>query len=276
MTIEYYVDRSAWKSFFKDNLMKKYLSIAAISILVSIAVSLFPAIVLADGIQPHWGYGGVANPTAWGKLSSDFSKCELGVEQSPIDIKGAVKGSSAPIGFNYKSSPLVVVNNGHTIQVNYAPGSSITINGEKYVLLQFHFHTPSEHQIAGKASAMEVHLVHRNAAGKIAVVGVMMNDGKENPLISKVWQAIPPSGKINALEKTMINAANLLPTNKSYYSYAGSLTTPPCSESVKWHVLKTSISLPEQQINAFEKLYQVDARPIQPIGNRKIELQESL
>jgi carbonic anhydrase len=256
--------------------MKKYLSIAAIFILVSIAVLLFPAIVLADGVQSHWGYGGAANPTTWGKLSPDFSKCESGMEQSPIDIKGAVKGSSAPIGFNYKSSPLVVVNNGHTIQVDYAPGSSITIASEQYVLLQFHFHTPSEHQIAGKAAAMEVHLVHRNAAGKLAVVGVMMNKDKENPLISKVWQAIPPSGKTNKIEKTTIDAANLLPTNQSYYSYAGSLTTPPCSEGVKWHVLKAPIFLSEQQIQTFERFYRVDARPIQSIGDRKIELHESL
>jgi carbonic anhydrase len=255
--------------------MKKHVSIAAISILVSIVGYLFPVFALADGVKPHWGYGGTANPTEWGKLSPNFSKCELGVEQSPIDIKGAVKGSSAPITFNYKSSPLVVVNNGHTIQANYAPGSDITIGGEKYALLQFHFHTPSEHQIAGKAAAMEVHLVHRNAAGKLAVVGVMMNKGKEHLLISKVWKAIPPSGKTKKIEKTTINAGNLLPTNKSYYSYAGSLTTPPCSEGVRWHILTSPISLSEQQINTFEKLYQVDARPIQPIGDRKVELQDS-
>jgi carbonic anhydrase len=255
--------------------MKKYLSIAAIIILVSIAGYLFPVFVLADGIQPHWGYGGAANPTAWGKLRSEFSKCESGIEQSPIDIKGAVKGSATPITFNYKSSPLVVVNNGHTIQANYAPGSSISIDGEKYALLQFHFHIPSEHQIAGKASPMEVHLVHRNAAGKLAVVGVMINKGEENPLISKVWQAIPPFDK-KTIENTTIDAANLLPPNKSYYSYEGSLTTPPCSEGVKWHLFTTSISLSDRQINTFKKLYQVDARPIQPIGDRKIELQEIL
>jgi carbonic anhydrase len=254
--------------------LKKYLSIAAISILVSIFVSLLPAFVLAGGTQPHWGYRGAANPTEWGKLSSDFTKCESGLEQSPIDIKGAKKGSSAPITFNYKSSPLVVVNNGHTIQANYAPGSSMTVGGEKYELLQFHFHTPSEHQITGKASAMEVHLVHRNAAGKLAVVGVMMNKGKEQPLIGKVWQAIPPSGKTKTVQNVTINAANLLPANRSYYSYAGSLTTPPCSEGVKWHVLTTAISLSPKQIAIFEKLYPVDARPIQPIGDRKIELQD--
>lgn len=256
--------------------MKKYLSILAISILISIAVLLRPIIALADGVQPHWGYGSAANPTAWGKLSPEFSKCELGLEQSPIDIKGAVKGASAPIAFNYRSSPLVVVNNGHTIQVNYAAGSSISIDREQYALLQFHFHIPSEHQIAGKAAAMEVHLVHRNAVGKIAVVGVMMKEGTEQMSIDRVWQAIPISGKTNTVENTPIDAVNLLPTSRSYYSYTGSLTTPPCSEGVKWYVFKTPIYLSAKQIQTFENLYQVDARPIQPIGNRKIELQDNL
>jgi carbonic anhydrase len=257
--------------------MQKYLSIAAISILVSIVVLLSPLFVLADGVQPNWGYSGKTDSSRWGKLSPNFGTCESGMAQSPIDIKGAnKKGASAPITFNYKSSPLVVVDNGHTIQANYAPGSSMTVGGEKYELLQFHFHTPSEHQIAGKASAMEVHLVHRNATGKLAVVGVMMNKGKEHPLIAKVWQAIPPSGKTNTFKNIPINAADLLPVNKSYYSYAGSLTTPPCSEGVKWHVLTTGISLSPKQIATFERLYPVNARPIQPIGDRKIELQGSL
>jgi carbonic anhydrase len=256
--------------------MEKYLSIAAISILVSIVVLLSPLFVLADGVQPNWGYSGKTNSSTWGKLSPNFGKCESGMAQSPIDIKGAKKGSSTPITFNYKSSPLVVVDNGHSIQANYAPGSSMTVGGEKYELLQFHFHTPSEHQIAGKASAMEVHLVHRNAAGKLAVVGVMMNKGKEHPLIARVWQAIPPADKTNTFKNIPINAADLLPATKSYYSYAGSLTTPPCTEGVKWHVLTTGISLSSKQIAIFKKLYPVDARPIQPIGDRQIELQGSL
>jgi carbonic anhydrase len=253
--------------------MKKYLSIAAVSILVSIAILLSPLVLFADGVQPDWGYSGHKSPTEWGKLSPGYTKCELGAEQSPIDIKNTTKGSSAPITFNYKSSPLVVVNNGHTIQANYAAGSSMTVDGEKYELLQFHFHTPSEHHIAGKVSAIEVHLVHRNAVGKLAVVGVMMNRGKEHPLIAKVWQAIPPFGKMMTVKNVAINAANLLPVNRSYYSYAGSLTTPPCTEGVKWHVLTTAISLSPKQIDRFKDLYPVDARPIQLLGDRKIELQ---
>lgn len=255
--------------------MQKYLSIAAISILVSIAILLSPLVVLADGVQPEWGYSGTTRPNAWGKLSTNFSKCESGMAQSPIDLKGAIKGTSAPITFNYKSSPLVVVDNGHTIQANYAPGSSISIDGDQYALLQFHFHTPSEHQIGGKAAAMELHLVHRNAANKLAVVGVMINKGPEQLLIGKVWQAIPPSGQTNTAENIAINAVDLLPVNRSYYSYTGSLTTPPCSEGVKWHILTTAISLSQRQIDRFKELYQIDARPLQPLGDRQIELQGS-
>jgi carbonic anhydrase len=255
--------------------MKKYLSIAAISILISIAGFLLPGSIFADTIQPDWGYSGAANPSAWGKLIPEFNTCAVGMEQSPIDLKGAVTGSSAPIVFNYKSSPLIVVNNGHTIRVDYAPGSSISIDGEQYALLQFHFHTPSEHQIDGAATAMEVHLVHRNQANELAVVGVMMNTGTEDPLISQIWRWIPASGQTNIVKTTTINAANLLPANKSYYSYVGSLTTPPCSESVKWYVLESPISAAVSQLDRFKMFYPVDARPIQPINDREITFRRS-
>ncbi|WP_309735842.1 carbonic anhydrase family protein, partial [Chamaesiphon sp. OTE_75_metabat_556] len=183
-----------------------------------------------------------------------------------------VKGKPMQIAFNYKSSPLNVVNNGHTIQVNYAPGSTISIDSTEYALLQFHFHTPSEHKIAGKAAAMELHFVHRNAAGKLAVVGVMMNEGKEHPLIAQVWKAIPPTGKTNAMSNSSIDASNLLPPSKSYYTYDGSLTTPPCSEGVKWHILAAPITVSSAQIREFAKLYPVNARPLQPTQTRRIEL----
>lgn len=252
--------------------MKKYLSIAAICILISIAGFFLPGSILADSLEPDWGYDGATNPQIWGKLSPEFGRCATGMQQSPIDLQGAVKGTSAPIVFNYKSSPLIVVNNGHTIRVDYAPGSSISIDGEQYNLLQFHFHTPSEHQINGTPMAMELHLVHRNQADELAVVGVMMNIGNEDPLISTIWRRIPTSGQTNVLKTTIINAANLLPIRKSYYSYLGSLTTPPCSEGVKWYVLESPISVAVEQVDRFKMFYPVDARPIQPINDRKITL----
>jgi carbonic anhydrase len=240
--------------------------------IVIATLSTLSTSALAGETTPHWSYGGAENPTQWGRLGKDFALCETGRDQSPINIKNAVDSTPAKISFDYKPSPLVVVNNGHTIQVNYAPGSTVTIDGEKYSLLQFHFHTPSEHEIKDKASAMELHLVHRNEAGQLAVVGVLLNRGTANALIEEVWKNIPATSKTNTVSDRMINASSLLPSRKSYYSYAGSLTTPPCSEGVKWNVFVEPITVSEEQIETFTKLYQVDARPIQPINGRAIKL----
>jgi carbonic anhydrase len=258
-------------------LIKQYcLQILSIAIVFMLASCIFALPTFAKTITPQWGYEGTTNPTKWGKITRDFATCELGHDQSPIDITGAVIGQTAQIGFNYKSSPLAIVNNGHSIQIDYAPGSSLNIDGEAYQLRQFHFHTPSEHKIAGTSAAMEVHLVHGNAAGKLAVVGVMMNAGKDNPLIETLWQAIPPSGQKNTVTNSKIDAIELLPTHKSYYSYTGSLTTPPCSEGVEWIVLTEPITISSSQIQEFKKFYPIDARPIQPINTRKVELHETL
>ncbi|ELS31667.1 MULTISPECIES: carbonic anhydrase [Pseudanabaena] len=252
--------------------MKKFNKTSLLALVLTLG-TLFPLStnVFAEESHSHWGYGGAANPTQWGQIKKEFALCESGRDQSPIDLKNAVESTPAKIDFDYKSSPLVVVNNGHTIQVNYAPGSSVTINGEKYSLVQFHFHTPSEHEVNSKALAMELHLVHRNEAGKLAVVGVMLTKGAANPLIDTIWKNIPSAGKTDTVSSN-INATDLLPKGKSYYSYDGSLTTPPCSEGVKWNVFVEPMTVSEEQIEAFEKLYQVDARPIQPSNGRVIQL----
>jgi carbonic anhydrase len=258
-------------------IVKKYcIRIVSIAIVFVLASCVLPLPTSAESIAPQWGYEGDINPSAWGKLSRDFATCDLGRAQSPIDITGVETGQPVQIAFNYKSSPLSVVNNGHSIQVNYNPGSTISLDGDEYQLLQFHFHTPSEHKIAGKAAAMEAHFVHRNAAGKLAVVGVMMNEGKENPIVSKVWQAIPAIGQTKTLDRSTIDAAKLLPTNKSYYSYTGSLTTPPCSEGVNWSILTSPITISSAQLQEFKKFYPLDARPIRSTNTRKIELHGSL
>lgn len=261
------------KSIPKNNLLFSRLLISLLLIVLSLLLSS-PVLAAANlaAANPHWGYGGAENPTEWGALGHDFALCESGRDQSPINIANAVESTSAKINFDYKPSPLVIVNNGHTIQVNYGEGSVVTINGEQYSLLQFHFHTPSEHEINGKASALELHLVHRNESGTLAVVGVMLTKGKANPLIEEIWRNIPDSGKTNTISDRLINVSSLLPTKKSYYSYAGSLTTPPCSEGVRWNVLLEPMTISEAQIAAFQKLYQVNARPIQSTNGRTVEL----
>jgi carbonic anhydrase len=254
-------------------LNKNYVNHVMLLLAIAIAAILLIATpVFAAVGSPHWSYGGSENPTQWGKLSNDFALCEVGRDQSPINIKNTVEDSPAKIYFDYKPSPLVVVNNGHTIQVNYAQGSTVSINGEKYELVQFHFHTPSEHNINDKASAMELHLVHRNEAGQLAVVGVMLNQGNPNPLIAEIWKQIPATGDTNTVSDRLINASNLLPSKKSYFSYTGSLTTPPCSEGVSWNLFVEPITVSKEQVETFAKIYQVDARPLQLTNGRTVQL----
>lgn len=247
---------------------------------LALSLSALGAIVAASSKAiaddaTQWAYGGTANPTHWGELDSDFAQCEVGRDQSPINIDKGDVVAAAPsnLAFHYQPTPLDVVNNGHTIQVNYQPGSTLDIGGDTYKLVQFHFHTPSEHNIAGEAAPMEMHLVHQNDAGKLAVVGVMiMADDASNETIANIWRQIPAEGGENKVDDQMVNALNLLPSDTTYYSYSGSLTTPPCSEGVSWMVLAEPIQLSEQQIEAFASLYPVNARPIQATNGRQIEM----
>jgi carbonic anhydrase len=220
--------------------------------------------------SPEWGYEGALDGNHWGRLSPDFATCELGKKQSPIDITRAIKGTPAQIVFHYRPTPLVVLNNGHTIQVNYVKGSTVTIDRYEYELLQFHFHTPSEHTIGGKTAPMEMHLVHRNAAGKLAVIGVMLDTGEANPLIDRIWEHIPAVGQTNTVSDRAIDATDLLPKSKAHFSYNGSLTTPPCSESVEWHVMASPVTISAKAIKRFQALYPLDARSIQPTNGRLI------
>ena len=228
--------------------------------------------------EPHWGYGGVDNPTKWGELSPEFAACENGQNQSPVDIHSVEispvhQATSARIEFNYQPTPLEIVNNGHTIQVNYAEGSSVKIDGQEYKLKQFHFHTPSEHTVNGEAYAMEGHLVHQNQNGEYAVIGLLIEPGSENKLLKNIWENIPEKGQVKAVREVTINVANLLPQNGLHYHYLGSLTTPPCSEGVNWYIFREPIQASLEQIQQFHAIYSVNSRPIQPINDRSIELE---
>ena len=240
--------------------------------LILILMIALPGSAWAAAKAPHWSYGGADNPTQWGELDNNFELCKTGTKQSPINLEGATQGEPSSLVFNYQDTPLTVVNNGHTIQINYAPGSTAEVEGETYELLQLHFHTPSEHEIGGKAFPMELHLVHRNAAGKLAVVGVMMAQGVKNSTIEQIWAHLPTTNQTLTVKDVTVNAADLLPANKAYFSYLGSLTTPPCSEQVKWQVLKEPIAVSSEQIAAFGEIYQVNARPVQPMRGRSLEL----
>ncbi|MDJ0716313.1 MAG: carbonic anhydrase family protein [Prochloraceae cyanobacterium] len=220
----------------------------------------------------HWDYGGAWNPTRWSELKPEYALCENGRNQSPINL---VPYTAEPISdsleFKYRSIPVSILNNGHTVQINFLPGSYILVNGEKYELQQLHFHTPSEHTVMGKASAGELHLLHKNPAGKTVVILVFLREGKYNQVLGALREYIPKQEGENQIKGVGLDVNQLLPTQMdSYYYYSGSLTTPPCTENVNWYVMTTPIEVSSEQIERFRSLYQVNARPIQPLNGRVI------
>lgn len=225
----------------------------------------------AKGGAASWGYEGRGGPEHWGSLSRDYHVCAAGVSQSPIDLSHFDGASATPIAFDYRLTPVEVVNNGHTIQVNYAPGSGIEVGGARFELLQFHFHAPSEHSIDGRQAPMEAHLVHKSADGRLAVIGVMMEVGAENLALGEFWGLMPrAAGQQQKNPKVLINARDLLPPDARYYRYMGSLTTPPCSEGVHWYVMATPVPAAAAQIEQFRSVIGANARPVQPVNNRLV------
>ena len=220
----------------------------------------------------HWTYHGHGGPAEWGTLEQDFASCKLGKLQSPVDIRGAKAADLPAIHFDYKPAPLRVIDNGHTIQVDYGAGSTIEVGGKRYELVQFHFHKPSEEKIAGKSHDMVAHLVHKDADGKLAVVAVLIDKGGANPAIATIWKNLPKEKEKEIEAPATIDASALLPGDKRYYTFQGSLTTPPCSEDVRWFVLKTPLRIESSQIAAFGKLYPMNARPTQALNGRSIEV----
>ena len=220
--------------------------------------------------EHHWDYGDAHGPSHWGDLKPEFAICKTGRRQSPIDIRNPQKANLPPIHFEYKPTPLQIIDNGHTIMVNYAPGSFMDVGGHEYVLKQFHFHSPSEEKIKGETFDMSVHLVHADSEGKVAVVAVLLQRGDDNPLVRELWKNLPgEKEKEQRLDNMQIDVSQILPYNQSYYRFSGSLTTPPCSEDVTWFVLKHPTTVSAEEIERFSQLYR-NARPTQPLYDRTI------
>ena len=214
----------------------------------------------------HWGYEGEMGPENWGK---EFPTCGKGKSQAPLNIKGPFEKVRFSVVPDYKPGPLKIINNGHTIQVNVTPGSKIRIDGKAFDLLQFHFHRPSEEHINGKPSAMVIHFVHKNESGELAVLGVLLQEGNENPGIKTLWSYAPPKeGPEVAPDNVAFNPTNLLPREMEFFHYDGSLTTPPCTEKVKFFILKSQVNISKEQITQFP--FKMNARPIQALNDRKI------
>jgi carbonic anhydrase len=214
----------------------------------------------------QWGYEGDKGPEHWGDA---FPVCGKGKKQSPLNIIGPFEKSKETLSVDYKEGPLKMLNNGHTIQVNIEPGSSLTIGKESFELLQFHFHRPSEEQVDGKNASMVAHFVHKSKEGKLAVIGVMLNEGKDSAAVKTLWANLPPKeGEEFLPAKVTFNPASMLPKDMGFYNYEGSLTTPPCTEGVQFYILKAPVDISKQQLAKFP--FKLNARPVQSLNGRKI------
>lgn len=220
----------------------------------------------------HWSYEGEGAPANWGTLKPEWQLCNVGERQSPIDIRDGIKVELEPIRFDYRPSNFRIVDNGHTIQVNLGPGNTIAVMGRMYDLVQFHFHRPSEERINGKGFDMVVHLVHKDLDGRLAVLAVLLERGQAHPVMQTLWNNLPLEKHSDySPEGVAIDLNQLLPENRSYYTYMGSLTTPPCSEGVMWMVMKQPAQVSAEQIAIFSRLYPMNARPVQSIRGRLIK-----
>jgi carbonic anhydrase len=224
-----------------------------------------------------WDYQGKNLPMRWGKLDPAYKACSDGHEQSPIDIRGAhLNKALPPIEFHYLAGAVTIENNGHTIEVKVNPGSYIVAGGVRYELVQFHFHHPGEEAVKGKLSDMDVHLVHKSADGKLAVIAVRLNEdmGMPNAVIAALWLHLPTT--VGAHEKIteMVNPGGLLPADRGYWTYTGSLTTPPCTEGVRWFVFEQELGISRDQLRTFGALYKINSRPLQDTHGRRIEANE--
>ena len=232
---------------------------------------LLTILILATSIgwcqhEHSWGYSGATGPAHWGEVSPT---CKFGHAQSPIDITHSVLKDLPALEFAYLPAALNLIDNGHTIQVNYASGSTLKIGDKSYELLQFHFHHMSETAIDGKHSPLEAHLVHTDRDGNLAVLAVLLQEGQSNPAVATTWANIPTEKeKAVSPQNVQVDAAQLLPAKHRYYTFPGSLTTPPCTENVTWYVMVEPMTVSTAQIAKFAQLYPTDERPVQPLYGR--------
>jgi carbonic anhydrase len=232
-----------------------------------------PGLARAAEEHPHWSYRGAKGPSHWGDLEPDYAACKTGKHQTPIDIRDAKPADLPPIGFNYTPAAFRIIDNGHSVQIDLDPGNFIEVDGRRYDLVQFHFHHPSEEKISGHAFPMVAHLVHKDSQGKLAVVAVLFKRGQENPFLEALWKNLPADvGHEHTVEGATVDLRQLLPENHGYYTFNGSLTTPPCSEDVTWFVLRTPVELSKSDEERFKAKYAHNARPVQPLNGRVVQM----
>ena len=221
--------------------------------------------------KTHWSYEGKEGPENWAKLSPEFETCDTGRNQSPINIEESIHAALKSLKAIQKFQAKEIFNNGHTVQINFKEGNMLALDNAAFQMKQVHFHAPSENTIHGKSFPLEAHFVHADSKGNLAVIGVMFTEGKANPALTKLWEQLPnEEGEPTALKNRVI-PSELIPENKSYYRFSGSLTTPPCSEGVRWLLMKSPLTASKEQIEAFKHaVHQHNNRPVQPLNGRVI------
>jgi carbonic anhydrase len=257
----------------KERRMLRLSGMVRAGLIAGLAMGASTAMMAQQGAD--WGFEGKKGPLNWGKLDPAYRACSEGKEQSPIDIRGAHKNKQLqPIEFHYISSGMKVENTGHTIRVWPAAGSYILANGVRYDLVEFHFEHPGEEIVKGKTPDMGIHMVHKSADGKVAVIGIRLNEGNANAVLAALWPHLPKTAGATDQMTESMSPAGLIPTNRAYWTYDGSLTAPPCTEGVKWYIFEQQVELSRSQLKAFGELYKVNSRLLQAAHGRKIEAYE--
>lgn len=221
-----------------------------------------------------WDYYGKTGPLGWGKLDPAFKTCSDGHQQSPLDIRNTrLNKSLQPIEFHYLAGTETLENNGRTIVVHVNPGSYIVANGTRYDLVQYEFRHPSEEAVKGRLTDMGVQFLHKSADGKMAILAVRMTENQDAPnaILATLFARLPKKAGETLKINDLVNPGGLLPADRSYWTYMGSLTTPPCTEGVRWFVFQQPVTLSRTQLNNYVSLFRINTRPLQTPHGRQIE-----
>ena len=249
----------------------------AIRVFLLAATGLIAQSAFTQSAQAPWGYEGHRGPLVWGRIDPAYQACSKGHEQSPIDIHHArLNKALQPIEFHYIAGPVTLENNGANIIARVNPGSYINAGGVRYELQQFEFHHPSETAVDGKLTDMDVELLHKSADGKMAIIEVRfaLDRGYPNAVMAMLWPHLPQRPGTTSKVDAMVNAGGFLPADRGYWTYIGSLPTPPCTEGVRWFVFENELTVSLEQLRAFTALFRMNSRPLQDGHGRRIEANE--
>ena len=237
------------------------------------ALFLGTAAMAAAQNPANWSYEGKNGQLAWSKLDPAWAACSKGHEQSPIDIRGAkLDKTLKPIEFHYMSGPVTLENTGLTIVAHVDRGSYIMVDGVRYDLVSFDFRHPAEEPVKGRYSDMSIHLLHKSADGKMVIVAVRVVEDRSlgNAILAMLWDHLPKVAHKTETITDMVNPGGLLPADRSYWTYSGSLTTPPCTEGVQWFVFEQELGISRTQLRTFSSMFKMDTREPQDPHGRKI------